>query len=263
MIVADRASPTAVPAPPEVRMSARPTSDPWLRRVQALLAKAESTEFPAEAETLLAKAQELMARHAIDDAMLQAAAGARRDDIITTVVTVETPYDGPKSTLLGRVASANQCRMVIQGGRRGARTCVVVGHRTDVEGTKTLYSALSLYATRAMLSATPPLGDAPRRFRHAFLLAFAWRIGERLREAARSAVHDAESERTTGPSVALVLHDRSDAVDRALAGQFPHLRTVRTSVSSVAGLASGRAAADTAALGHRPVAGPHDSLRAR
>ena len=37
--------------------SAQPPSDPWLRRVQALLAKAESTEFPAEAETLLAKAR--------------------------------------------------------------------------------------------------------------------------------------------------------------------------------------------------------------
>jgi len=27
-------------------------SDPWLRRVQALLAKAESTEYPEEAEAL-------------------------------------------------------------------------------------------------------------------------------------------------------------------------------------------------------------------
>lgn len=245
-------------------MSAQPTSDAWLRRVQALLAKAESTEFPAEAETLLAKAQELMARHAIDEAMLQSATGATRDDVVTTVGVVETPYASSKAALLGRVAAANHCRMVIQGGGRGARTCVLVGHSSDIESVKTLYSALSLHATRTMLAATIPANDAPRRFRHAFLLAFAWRIGERLREAAQAAESDADSEmgRPGARSVALVLRDRAEAVDQVLAQQFPHLRTVRPSVSSGAGLASGRAAAETAALGHRPVDGSRGSLRA-
>ena len=41
-----------------------------LSRIRGLLAKAESTDFEAEAEALTAKAQELMARHAIDTAML-------------------------------------------------------------------------------------------------------------------------------------------------------------------------------------------------
>ena len=42
----------------------RPTgqADAWLDRVSALLAKAESTEYPEEAEALLAKAQELAER---------------------------------------------------------------------------------------------------------------------------------------------------------------------------------------------------------
>lgn len=42
--------------------------DRVLARVRALLAKAESTEFPDEAEALLAKAQALISRHAIDRA---------------------------------------------------------------------------------------------------------------------------------------------------------------------------------------------------
>ncbi len=46
-----------------------------LGRVRALLAKAESTTFPDEAEALTTKAQELMARHAIDRAVLGTAAG--------------------------------------------------------------------------------------------------------------------------------------------------------------------------------------------
>src|SRR5699024_10045059 len=37
-----------------------------LRRVRALLAKAESTPYPAEAETFTAAAQAMMARHSID-----------------------------------------------------------------------------------------------------------------------------------------------------------------------------------------------------
>ena len=133
-------------------MSTPPTSDAWLRRVHALLAKAESTEFPAEAETLLAKAQELMARHAIDEAMLHEAPSADRDQIITTVVEVQTPYAGPKSSLLSRVADANRCRVVIKGGGRGARSCVVVGHRSDVETVKTMFSALSLHAQRPSIT---------------------------------------------------------------------------------------------------------------
>ncbi len=40
-----------------------------LARVRALLAKAEGTEFPEEAETLSAKAQELMARHSLREAV--------------------------------------------------------------------------------------------------------------------------------------------------------------------------------------------------
>ena len=49
-----------------------------LDRVRALLAKAESTTFPAEAEALTGKAQELIARHSIDEALLAAAAEPRR-----------------------------------------------------------------------------------------------------------------------------------------------------------------------------------------
>ena len=57
---------------------ARPTAEPGadgdraLRRIRGLLAKAESTDFPEEAEALTAKAQELMTRHAVDAALLEA-----------------------------------------------------------------------------------------------------------------------------------------------------------------------------------------------
>jgi hypothetical protein len=52
------------------------TSHKMLERVRALLAKADSTNFPEEAETFRAKADELMTRHSISQwAVEQAEAG--------------------------------------------------------------------------------------------------------------------------------------------------------------------------------------------
>ena len=70
--------------PPPSRWSATPPSPPRSRgstgrdharalgRVRGLLAKAESTEFPEEADALTVKAQELMAAYALDEALLDA-----------------------------------------------------------------------------------------------------------------------------------------------------------------------------------------------
>jgi hypothetical protein len=224
-------------------------SDTWLRKVQALLAKAESTEFPAEAETLLAKAQELMARHAIDEAMLQQAGAARRDEIVSETVIVDPPYASARSALLGAVARANDCRLVMARSGRGAQHCVLVGHRSDVDGSITLFAALSVHATRSMLAEPVPPYDTPRRFRHAFVLAYASRIAERLQAATRAA--RAEAERTIGTSVSVVLADR-----------FPHTRPARRMSSSMAGHRSGRAAADRADVGQTAVRGTRGDLAA-
>ena len=89
-----------------VHVHARP-SDSVVHRIQALLAKAESTEFPDEAEAFLAKAQELMARHAIDDAMLRrAGAPGVREVSSRGPSSSPPPYASPRTHLLGAVARA-------------------------------------------------------------------------------------------------------------------------------------------------------------
>jgi Protein of unknown function (DUF2786) len=82
-----------------------------LSRVRALLAKAESTEFAAEAEALTARAQELMARHSIDYALLAAASGSTEAPSGRRLF-LESPYEAPKALLLDVVAAANRCRAV-------------------------------------------------------------------------------------------------------------------------------------------------------
>ena len=235
-------------------------SDPWLRRVQALLAKAESTEYPSEAEALLAKAQELMTRHAIDEAMLAATSG-RPDVIDSEAVLVPVPYASAKASLLARVALANGCRCVRTGGTRGPIRCVLVGFRGDLARTATMFGALSTQAVRFMLQTAVPDREGARRFRHAFLLGFARRIGERLLEAQATAVADAQAQ-DGRVGLALVLVDRQAQVDRAFEAQFPGTTTSYRRSSSYLGARAGAAAADRANLGRSDLGGAPRALDA-
>lgn len=238
-------------------MSTITSTDAYINRVHALLDKAESTPFEAEAEAFLAKAQELMARHAIDEAML-AAAGRGADEIIHQPRTIVAPYANAKSILLSAVAQANRCRVVIERSASGNVYCVVVGHPTDIDHVQLLFLALSFQAVRSMLDAPVPPGDTPRRFRHSFLLSYAARIGERLRAVEQAAEAEAQANQLDEPggrSVSLVLASREAKVDRAIADRFGKLRTKRVSSSSRAGHQSGRAAANKASLNQRPLGG--------
>ncbi len=234
-----------------------PIPDPIAERIAALLDKAESTSFPAEADAFMAKAQELMARHAIDEAMLDAARGSQ-DEIAQVEMTIVAPYASAKSVLLQAVASSNRCRLVVSNRPGGRVVCALVGFDTDIRHTRSLYLSLSHQAVRFMLDAPLPPGDTPRRFRHSFLLAYAWRIGERLEEADALARSEAEAEqlaKPTGRSVSLVMASREAKVDRAFADAFPRLGTKRISSSSGGGHASGRAAADRSSLDRPSVSG--------
>src|SRR3954452_22734726 len=117
-----------------------------LRKVRALLAKAEATDFEAEAETFMAKAQEIITRHRIDRALLADAApdrAAPQDRWIDVV----NPYASAKVRLLASVANANDCRTVWVGQRSSAQ---VFGFADDLEAVEALYTSLLVQVTAAM-----------------------------------------------------------------------------------------------------------------
>jgi hypothetical protein len=218
-----------------------------LHRVRALLAKAESTEFPEEADALTAKAQELMARHRIDHALLAAAKGGH-DEPVSRRVGIDNPYEAPKTLLLQVVAEANSCRAVWTK-RFGFTT--IVGFPDDLESTELLFTSLLVQATRAMTQAGPSTDkygrNTTRSFRQSFLTAYAYRIGERL-DAATEEV-DREMTASVGAAQLLpVLAARDDAVRDAFERQFPELTQHATTINNREGWASGRAAADRASL---------------
>lgn len=225
------------------------TADPILERVRKLLAKAEHpTTPPAEAEAFSAKAAELVARYAINDALL-ADAGPSRGAPELKPIVVHAPYAVPKAVLLSQVASAHRVRVVIAGDGRGeaSRVCNLIGFPVDLEMTELLFTSLLLQASSAMLAATRGGGSDVRSYRRAFLLGFASRIGARLRELA--AVAAAEATPTGGRSTELVLAGREDEVAAAVHEQFPHLRPLRQQISNGRGLAAGTAAGSRADLG--------------
>ena len=219
-----------------------------LARVRALLAKAESTTFPEEAEALAAKAQELMTRHAIDRALLDASGSDRiRSTPIARRVPIDDPYAHAKSLLIDRVAAANRCRAVWDT-ELGVTT--LVGFGVDVEIVEVLHASLLVQATTAMLAAgrnASAGGRArSRSYRQSFLVAYAIRIGQRLQEAATATQADATTE--FGSRLLPVLAGRTEAVQDATTTAFPTLASKAIATNDWAGWSAGLSAADLARL---------------
>ncbi|MFC8595481.1 DUF2786 domain-containing protein [Streptomyces atroolivaceus] len=227
-----------------------------LTRIRALLAKAEATGFPEEAEALTTKAQELMARHSIDEALLAArthsadAPGAVR-------IGVDAPYESAKAVLLDSVASANRCRAV-WNSEFGFTT--VVGFEPDLEAVELLFTSLLVQGNAAMTKAEAGQRAGGRKrtktFRQSFLMAYAQRLGSRLAaDTARvtaAAGSEAGSEGRDGGTGALlpVLAARDVAVTGTAERMFPRTTTTRLrGATDAEGWTHGTAAADRARMG--------------
>jgi len=236
--------------PARSRPAGAPASgdDRVLRRIRGLLAKAESTEFTEEAESLTAKAQELMTRHAVDAALL-AAGSPPAEGVATRRVHVQDPYVRAKMQLLAAVAEANDVRLVWYS-TLGIAT--LVGVPGDVGAVELLFTSLLLQAAQALSAAEGAQGrrSASRTFRRSFLLGYAHRIGERLRMARLRATEEASA--AHGIDLLPVLRSRQAAVEDRVAELFPRVRTTRSRASvHPDGWYSGQAAAERADVGPR------------
>jgi hypothetical protein len=226
----------------------------YLDRIMALLAKAESTTFPAEAEALTGKAQELMTLYAIDAAMLASHKGAGDDKIVVHKVTVPDPYAKAKSYLLNVVAKANGCQSVRHMGQGFSS---LVGPTANVEVVEALFASLLTQGASAMLNTPTPPGVNTRSFRQSFLVGYATRIGQRLTEAARASEAEAKA---AEPGVGLVLASQHREVAKRFREEFPHTSTSRISSSSGSGRAAGESAANRANLGGSALGGSRHAL---
>jgi hypothetical protein len=246
--------------------SRRPIDGRLLDRVRGLLAKAESTEYPAEAEAYTAKVQELVARHSIDEALLVARGGEATVVPLARRIGVDHPYEGEKAALLDAVARANRCH-VVWSPDLGFST--VFGFDADIDAVDLLHTSLLVQAHRAMAKVEPPGGKAGKSrlkaFRQSFLVAFTVRIGQRMAGATDAALAEATDQGGAGdPTTAdgtaaavtaadllPVLASRDEQVRETMQKMFPTVVRGRGSrIDSMEGWDSGRAAADDVALHH-------------
>ncbi|MFD0254265.1 DUF2786 domain-containing protein [Streptomyces sp. NPDC127113] len=221
-----------------------------LARIRALLAKAEATGYPEEAEALSAKAQELMARHSVDEALLSAHASSP-DAPGACRIGVEAPYEQAKAVLLDAVADANHCRAV---WNEPLGFSTVVGFEADLEAVELLYTSLLVQAEAAMTKAEAAQRAGGRKrtktFRQSFLAAYAHRAGTRLRAAAEAVAAEAGS--AGDVDLLPVLASRDVAVTDRLERMFPQTTTTRLrAAGDAAGWTEGTRAADHAEVGRR------------
>jgi hypothetical protein len=213
-----------------------------LAQVRALLAKAEATIYPEEAEALSAKAQELISKHSLEELLDESDGRAADGSTRCRRIWLDPPYIDAKASLVDEVAAANRSRSVY-AAQLGF--CTVVGRPFDLDAVELMVTSLLAQAQRAMLahgSSTDLVGRSrTRSFRQSFLLSFAVHIGQRLRGVADESL-------AAVPSLLPALRDREAEVEELTAAMFPNLVEKSTAITNHEGWAGGRAAAELAQL---------------
>lgn len=251
-------------------------SEALLERIGALLAKAESTDSPHEAEALTAKAQQLATLHAVDlaSARERVRARHRRDTPVQRKITIGTRNEQGRRhrvNLFSVIAGVNDVHIDVA---RNSTFVLAFGFASDIEVVEALYASL---ATQMVAAANAAIRRGEHKaeeywshasgtwrtdarvFRTAFNVGFVATVGKRLAEAREAALADEQAadgpggDHVGGSSAgALVLARKADEVEafyRRTSRARGTWRGGRGPVAwSEAGHRSGRAAGRTARL---------------
>jgi hypothetical protein len=221
-------------------------------KVRKLLAKAEATDNPNEAEAFSAKAAELIAAHRIDPSRLAAEREEGGDRLGLRQVPIgRGAYVRARLALLGAVAAANDCELVWQSGPDGA-TAVLAGFESDLDATLVLHESLHMQAAGQMAALRRSTPAATQRWRRSFLFGFAARVGELLVDARKRAEADAT---LTGTSLPDLVSRSARVRDHAKASFGRVVTASAPSPAVAAGWDRGRRAAAGADLGRARLAG--------
>lgn len=217
------------------------TEDTYASKIAKLLARAEHPNTPEhEADSCLAKAQELMTLYAIDQDLIDRARGKQRSEKIESKVL---RFDGTFRMATMRigwaVAQQNNCHgfkseHVQKWERREGEPqhikLTLFGFTSDLERVEILNASLQVQCAAALrrwwrevkdIDYRHYSGSEQSKVRRQFIFSFADGVGVRLAEANKAAQAEAaktEAARTGGTtaeastSVALVVQDRQEQV---------------------------------------------------
>jgi hypothetical protein len=240
-----------------------------MRKIQGLLKKAESTEFEAEADAFMAKAHEIMADMAIDEAQVREAMTEAERAHTKRPIQVDFEYSTTDSNARGKrnllfgIARASRVQMINRSdwsGRGVAKRMGIadnvasqwvsfVGYEEDIERVKILYASLLIQSQRfGMIDFRTKNyeGLKQSRFLTAYMVGFADTIRRRLQELNREAF--------VGETNALIV--RTDAeVNSAFDDFFKHRRSHRERPVASGAYRSGQAGGHKADIGRPSVGG--------
>lgn len=212
-----------------------------LDRIRGLLAKAERTDNPHEAEAFAAKAAELMDKYRVDSAAVRGTGEATfsRD----TYYLGGCKYLRASRNLL--LVVANHYGVAVAFPVTGnSKYGHMIGDPDDIIATITIFESLIVQRDRAALAVT-----GGTRYRNSFAYGYASRIYHRLAELRAAAVQVAT---TGGDTMALEVFDRRSALERFLDEQTDVQRkkpNLNRPTVDPAGMVDGDAAARRADLG--------------
>lgn len=208
-------------------------------KINKLLLKAESTT-PEEAELLMAKAQELMTKYAIDEAMIAAAAGKspQRGDVIRENLDIVGKFRIALVRLAYYILLVNDCKAVLYAkappvtidGKvyKQVERLEIVGFKSDIEAAKLLFASLNIQSARAMASWWKEnedrylyARDGGHLHKRQFILSFSNAAYERLLQAKHRGQASAKEEHGSG--MELVLRDRNQMVLEKYNELYPDL----------------------------------------
>ena len=224
-------------------------TDTMLEKVRKLLAKAEDPGCtPAEAAAFNDKATELIAKYGVDRALL-AAAAPEADPVGDRVISVYAPYALDKAACSAR--SPAPCGAAVSGPSgatprlRLQDAPVRLRLRPGADR-----AALHVAAGAGVVRSGRDRGARRRAGgRVSPLLAGRLHAGGRHPAAGGGARATAAAEHGGGPSMALVLADRSGRVDMRVAEVYPRLGTAPPRRLAGGGRGRGYAAGQRADLG--------------
>ena len=231
----------------------------YAAKIAALLRQAENPAVTAaEAEIFLHKAQALMTRYAISEALVEAArSGQEAEKIISDQVVYRGVYSAALYDIGAAITRANGCRALAHKTSKST-VLTINGFASDVARVKMLDASVQIQAAGGLIKYWAGVDSSwmspMQKFkaRREFLFGFARGLGGQLTKAraeGEAAAQADEVERGgSSDSVALVVRSRKQRVDEWVDETYGQLRTVHRNYSyggsgaNAAGRAAGRSA---------------------
>jgi len=234
---------------------------PTLDKVRKLLAMAEGAATEGERDAFTAKASEMMARYGIERAHL-GALHPETDKPADKIIDAPEPFATVTMNMLAWLANAMRCKAVLLSGK-GVKQVHLFGYASDLERVDVLFTSLLLQSATALRAARPPAGTPHiRSWNRSFLMGFAVTVTGRVRAAEERAAEAAQATETAagtaggagGPGTAVVLADRSLAVQARVGREYPKLSKGKVTWTG-GGYRSGSDAGQRANIGGTGVGG--------